>query len=113
MNMQIKLIMASVALVIYGAATAQSDQTYATYITEEEWQGVNELPGVDRQIVSRDIGKLNLFTAMRWSEPAVVPMKTPKTPAAPKTAAVIVWQGVSCICIRPKLITLPLVQAPL
>tara|TARA_B100001146_G_C16181597_1_gene434870 strand:- start:60 stop:698 length:639 start_codon:yes stop_codon:yes gene_type:complete len=60
MNMQIKLLMASVALVIYGAATAQSDQTYATYITEEEWQGVNELPGVDRQIVSRDIGKLNL-----------------------------------------------------
>ena len=39
---------------------AQSDQTYATYITEEEWQMVNELPGVDRQIVSRDIGKLNL-----------------------------------------------------
>ena len=56
MKMQIKLLMASVALVIYGAATAQSDQTYATYITEEEWQGVNELPGVDRQIVSRDIG---------------------------------------------------------
>lgn len=39
---------------------AQSDQTYATYITEEQWQTVNELPGVDRQIVSRDIGKLNL-----------------------------------------------------
>ena len=39
---------------------AQSDQTYATYITEEQWQMVNELPGVDRQIVSRDIGKLNL-----------------------------------------------------
>ena len=32
---------------------AQSDQTYATYITEEQWQMVNELPGVDRQIVSR------------------------------------------------------------
>ena len=39
---------------------AQSDQAYATYITEEQWQMVNELPGVDRQIVSRDIGKLNL-----------------------------------------------------
>ena len=39
---------------------AQEDQTYATYITEEQWQMVNELPGVDRQIVSRDIGKLNL-----------------------------------------------------
>jgi len=42
------------------SAMAQSDQTYATYITEEQWQMVNELPGVDRQIVSRDIGELNL-----------------------------------------------------
>lgn len=41
-------------------AIAQEDQTYATFITEEQWQHVNELPGVDRQIVSRDIGKLNL-----------------------------------------------------
>ncbi len=54
-----------VALVLVLAAypagmMAQSDQTYATYITEEQWQTVNELPGIDRQIVSRDIGKLNL-----------------------------------------------------
>ncbi|MDE0393859.1 MAG: hypothetical protein OYK82_03675 [Gammaproteobacteria bacterium] len=41
-------------------AASQTDQTWATYITEEEWQTVNELPGVDRQIVSRDIGELNL-----------------------------------------------------
>jgi hypothetical protein len=50
----------AVPFTIYSVATAQSDQTYATYITEEQWQMVNELPGVDRQIVSRDIGKLNL-----------------------------------------------------
>ncbi|HET9947648.1 MAG TPA: hypothetical protein VFQ22_01860, partial [Longimicrobiales bacterium] len=43
-----------------GAAAQQQDVTYATYITEDIWQKVNELPGVDRQIVSRDIGKLNL-----------------------------------------------------
>ena len=53
------LLALSVAAGISGAA-AQSDQTYATYITEEQWQMVNELGGVDRQIVSRDIGKLNL-----------------------------------------------------
>ncbi|MDD9889556.1 MAG: hypothetical protein OXU66_08365 [Gammaproteobacteria bacterium] len=47
-------------LSIYSTAYAQSDQTYATYITEEQWQMVNELPGVDRQLVSRDIGALNL-----------------------------------------------------
>ena len=53
------LLAAQIALV--GAyAVAQDDETYATYITEEQWQMVNELPGVDRQIVSRDIGKLNL-----------------------------------------------------
>jgi len=47
-------------LALPAAAAAQSDQAWATYITEEQWQTVNELPGVDRQIVSRDIGKLNL-----------------------------------------------------
>lgn len=47
-------------IMIPAAAIAQTDQTWATYITEEEWQTVNELPGVDRQIVSRDIGALNL-----------------------------------------------------
>lgn len=32
----------------------------ATYVTAEEIKTVNSLPGVDRQIVSVDIGKLNL-----------------------------------------------------
>jgi uncharacterized RmlC-like cupin family protein len=32
----------------------------ATYITAEQIDDVNELPGVDRQIVSRNIGDLNL-----------------------------------------------------
>ena len=58
-NFTKSLLAAQIALV--GAfAVAQDDETYATYITEEQWQMVNELPGVDRQIVSRDIGKLNL-----------------------------------------------------
>lgn len=58
-NFTQSLLAAQIALV--GAyAAAQDDETYATYITEEQWQMVNELPGVDRQIVSRDIGKLNL-----------------------------------------------------
>lgn len=54
-------IASAIALASTATITAQdSDQTYATFITEEQWQIVNELPGVDRQIVSRDIGKLNL-----------------------------------------------------
>ena len=39
-------------------ASAQSPKA-ATYITDEQVKAVNALPGVDRQIVSLDIGKLN------------------------------------------------------
>ena len=39
-------------------ALAQSPRA-ATYITDEDIKKVNSLPGVDRQIVSVDIGKLN------------------------------------------------------
>lgn len=41
-----------------GIALAQSPKA-ATYITDEDIKKVNSLPGVDRQIVSVDIGKLN------------------------------------------------------
>ena len=54
------LVLTAPLLMSPANAVSQTDQTWATYITEEEWQTVNELPGVDRQIVSRDIGELNL-----------------------------------------------------
>jgi len=60
MNTYTKFLLVASLLAVSTGARAQNDQTYATYITEEQWQLVNELPGVDRQIVSRDIGKLNL-----------------------------------------------------
>ena len=49
-------------LALPAAVTAQTpmDVTSATYITVEQIQEVNAVPGTDRQIVSRDIGKLNL-----------------------------------------------------
>jgi mannose-6-phosphate isomerase-like protein (cupin superfamily) len=59
-NKSVNMLVAASLLAVLTIARAQSDQTYATYITEEQWQTVNELPGIDRQIVSRDIGKLNL-----------------------------------------------------
>ena len=44
-----------------GEMTAQVDLSRATYIGVEQWRDtVNTLPGVDRQLVSQDIGKLNL-----------------------------------------------------
>ena len=61
MRKRLQTILATLPLAITAAVAAQdNDQTYATFITEEQWQMVNELPGVDRQIVSRDIGDLNL-----------------------------------------------------
>ena len=45
-------------LVLSATIAAQSPKG-ATYITDEEVKKVNALPGVDRQIVSVDIGKLN------------------------------------------------------
>lgn len=61
MKAPVKTLLATTILALPALVVAQdSDQTYATYITEEQWQTVNELPGVDRQIISRDIGKLNL-----------------------------------------------------
>lgn len=56
----IRFLLVVPLLALPASAVAQNDQGWATYITEEQWQTVNELPGVDRQIVSRDIGKLNL-----------------------------------------------------
>ena len=60
MKKHIAFVLVSVILAPPAWTRAQSDETYPTYITEEQWQIVNELPGVDRQIVSRDIGQLNL-----------------------------------------------------
>jgi mannose-6-phosphate isomerase-like protein (cupin superfamily) len=49
-------------LALPAAVTAQTPMSVgsATYITVEQIQEVNAVPGTDRQIVSRDIGKLNL-----------------------------------------------------
>jgi hypothetical protein len=50
-----------VSLALPGEMTAQVDLSRATYIGVEQWRDtVNALPGVDRQLVSQDIGKLNL-----------------------------------------------------
>lgn len=60
LNTRIKSLVLAMAVAIPASTLAQDDETYATYITEEQWSMVNELPGVDRQLISRDIGKLNL-----------------------------------------------------
>ena len=54
------------------AAFAQSPKA-ATYITDEEIKRVNSLPGVDRQLVSVDIGKLNEAVGIVHRGPTGVP----------------------------------------
>ncbi len=49
------------SLTLPGEMAAQVDLSRATYIGVEQWRDtVNALPGVDRQLVSQDIGALNL-----------------------------------------------------
>ena len=49
----------SLLLFVPALALAQSTKA-ATYITDEQVKAINSLPGVDRQIITTDIGKLNL-----------------------------------------------------
>jgi hypothetical protein len=51
---------AALALAVPALGRAQTQLPVATYITDEQVKSVNALPGTDRQIVSVDIGKLNL-----------------------------------------------------
>jgi hypothetical protein len=54
------VVMVGAALVVsFAAGVAAQSPKAATYITAEQVKAVNALPGVDRQIVSLDIGKLN------------------------------------------------------
>ena len=41
MNKRVRFLLATLLLALPAWAMAQSDQTYATYITEEQWQMVN------------------------------------------------------------------------
>ncbi len=50
----------TIAIAAGPLTAAAQTPTSATYITAEEVDRINALPGTDRQIVSTDIGKLNL-----------------------------------------------------
>lgn len=70
------------------AALAQSPKA-ATYITDEQVKAVNALPGVDRQIISTDIGKLNLSVGIIHRGPTgqpAAPAAGGAAPAAPAAA---------------------------
>lgn len=77
-------------LVVLGPAVALAQvenmgPKAATYITDEDVKKVNALPGVDRQIVSVDIGKLN--EAVGIVHRGSTRNAKPPAPAAPGAAA--------------------------
>jgi hypothetical protein len=55
-----RLVLFAITLVVLPSALSAQQRLAATYITAEQVASVNTLPGTDRQIVSVDIGKLNL-----------------------------------------------------
>lgn len=71
------------AVVAPVAAMAQSPRA-ATYITDEQVKAINAGPGIDRQIVSVDIGKLNEAVGIIHRGPTGAP---PAAGAAPAAAA--------------------------
>ena len=78
-------VAAALTLLVPGLALAQAPKP-ATYITDEQVKAVNAGPGVDRQLVSVDIGKLNLAVGIihRGSSKAPAPAA-----AAPATGTAI------------------------
>lgn len=79
------------AVVVLGASAASAQvenmgPKAATYITDADIRKVNALPGVDRQIVSVDIGKLNEAVGI-VHRGKLVPGAPPAAGAAPAAAA--------------------------
>lgn len=81
-------VVALAVVALPAAALAQVENMgpkAATYITDEDVKKVNALPGVDRQIVSVDIGKLNEAVGIVHRGKLAPPAAgaTPTAPAAP------------------------------
>jgi hypothetical protein len=74
-------------LLLPAVALAQSPKA-ATYITDEQVKKINAGPGVDRQIVSLDIGKLNMAVGIIHRGPTNAPPRPAAAgaPAAPAPA---------------------------
>src|SRR5438128_7315089 len=70
--MKKQILNGCMAAVLFSAvAVAQSKG--ATYITSDQVKAVNSLPGVDRQIVSVDIGKINEAVGVIHRGPSTPP----------------------------------------
>jgi hypothetical protein len=66
------ILWVGILMLFFSSAFAQSPKA-ATYITDAQVKAVNALPGVDRQIVSVDIGKLNEAVGIIHRGPTAAP----------------------------------------
>lgn len=88
--MNTRAVRISSLLLLWPAVALAQSPKAATYITDEQVKAVNALPGVDRQIVSTDIGKLNLAVGIVHRGPSNAPPRPAAgggVPAAPAAAA--------------------------
>ncbi len=74
------------AVLLSAVAVAQSPKG-ATYITSDQVKAINSLPGVDRQIVSVDIGKINEAVGVIHRGPSTPPAGGAARGAAAPAAA--------------------------
>lgn len=72
MKQPFSIVCAALVVAAPSAVWAQSPKA-ATYITDEQVKKINAGPGVDRQIVSVDIGKLNLAVGVIHRGPTNAP----------------------------------------
>ena len=81
-------VIAAVVLALWPAAASAQSPKGATYITDEQVKAINASPGVDRQIVNVDIGKLNLAVGVIHRGRSGAPAAAPGAAAAPAAPAV-------------------------
>src|SRR6266850_2650650 len=74
-------------LIAFSALAAAQSPKAATYITDEQVKAINATPGVDRQIVSVDIGKLNEAVGIIHRGPTTPPAAGRGAAAAAPAAA--------------------------
>jgi mannose-6-phosphate isomerase-like protein (cupin superfamily) len=79
--------LAALVVAAWMPATALAQSPKATYISDEQVKAVNAGPGVDRQLVNVDIGKLNLAVGIIHRGASAAPAAPAPAAAASATAA--------------------------
>jgi len=84
--MNTRAVRISSLLLLWPALALAQSPKAATYITDEQVKAVNAGPGVDRQLVSVDIGKLNLAVGTIHRGPSNAPPRPAAGGGAPAPA---------------------------